>query len=307
MHQFEQGVPADFVKPTQLPESPEQARQWQQANRSWWEANPMRYDWREGVAPAEFSRAFYEEIDQRFLKTSREFMPWKTVPFDPLIDFEALKQQDVLEIGCGNGSHAGLLAAHAKSYTGVDLTEYAVKSTTARMGHFGLSADIRRMDAENLEFPDGSFDFVWSWGVIHHSSNTRKILEGMRRVLRPGGKATVMVYNRSFFQYWVCGALLTGIVRGRLFKLGSLNQVIQSMTDGAMARYFKGGEWRKFASDFFHTDRVRYYGNKPEFWPIPGSKLKRGLVKITPNVVSRFFLNTMRQGSFLVAEMTRKD
>ncbi|MBK7629848.1 MAG: class I SAM-dependent methyltransferase [Ignavibacteriales bacterium] len=56
-----------------------------------------------------------------------------------------------------------------------------------------------KMDAEALQFEDNSFDFVWSWGVIHHSSNTRKILEEIQRVLKPGGEAIIMVYHRSIW------------------------------------------------------------------------------------------------------------
>ena len=127
-------------------------------------------------------------------------MPWSRIPFDPLIDFEALRGMDVLEIGVGSGSHASLLARHARSFTGIDLTEYAVKSTRERFSRFELAGRIERMDAERMEFADGSFDLIWTWGVIHHSSNTRKILQEMHRVLRPGGKATTMV-QRNLWNY----------------------------------------------------------------------------------------------------------
>ncbi len=78
----------------------------------------------------------------------------------------------------GNGSHAQLLASHCKSFTGIDLTEYSIESTKKRMAVFGIAnATIIQMNAEQLDFPDNSFDYVWSWGVIHHSANTQKILE----------------------------------------------------------------------------------------------------------------------------------
>lgn len=304
--QFENGMAQGMADPTQLPTDPSQAQQWQRANRSWWEGHPMRYDWTDSVGKDEFSREFFQEIDERFLKPAGEFLPYKKIPFDSLIDFEALKDKDVLEIGVGNGSHAALLAAHARSFTGIDLTDYATRSTGARFKLFGLNGTIRQMDAEKMDFPDGSFDFIWSWGVIHHSSNTRRIVEQMHRVLRPGGKAVVMVYNRSAYLYWFCSTFIYGVLRGRLFKYKSLNAVLQSTTDGALARYYKGSEWRKMVGDLFDCKPTLVSGNKPEFLPIPGSGLKRLLLKLTPNLASRFFLNTLRQGSFLIAEMTRK-
>ncbi len=169
----------------------------------------MRYDWNDEIGYKEYSKEFFDEIDKRFFLNSKDFLPFKKIPFDPLIDFENLKNKDVLEIGVGNGSHASLLAQHSKSFTGIDLTEYAVKSTSARFKEFGLPGTIKRMDAETLEFENESFDFVWSWGVIHHSSNTRKILEEINRVLKPGGEATIMVYYRSLWSYY----FLTSIYR----------------------------------------------------------------------------------------------
>jgi 2-polyprenyl-3-methyl-5-hydroxy-6-metoxy-1,4-benzoquinol methylase len=88
----------------------------------------MRYDSNAPIPYAEFSQEFYVEIDRRFYNAVSLFAPWKNIPFDSFIDFPSLKTKDVLEIGCGNGSHAQLMATHAKSYTGIDLADYAVKS-----------------------------------------------------------------------------------------------------------------------------------------------------------------------------------
>src|SRR5208337_2442692 len=104
-------VPDGFGSPTASPAGSDQARHWQELNRNWWESHPMRYDWEEAVPYKEFSKDFYLEIDRRFFGSVRSFAPWKRLPFDFLIDFDALRSKDVLEIGVGNGSHAQLLAA----------------------------------------------------------------------------------------------------------------------------------------------------------------------------------------------------
>src|SRR6266576_2996394 len=128
-------VPKGFDNPIALPRTPEQERDWQEANRKWWESHPMRYDFSEHVEAEEFSREFYQEIDARFFADVRTFMPWNAIPFDPLIEFASLRDKDVLEIGVGNGSHAQLISAAALSYTGIDLTDYGVRSTTERLRH----------------------------------------------------------------------------------------------------------------------------------------------------------------------------
>lgn len=263
----------------------------------------MRYDWNDAVGCPEFSQEFYAEIDRRFFSSAREFMPWRALPFDALIDFGALKYQDVLEIGVGNGSHAALLASNARSFTGIDLTDYAVTSTSARLAQAGLPANILRMDAERMRFPDDSFDFVWSWGVIHHSSDTSQVLREIARVLRPGGRAVTMVYHRSLWGYYFLGAFAHGIVRRGFRASKSLHEVVQSETDGAIARYYSRKDWRLLASRFLDVNSIKIFGSKLELIPLPAGEFKRGLARALPNPVGRFFTNTCCLGTFLVSEM----
>jgi len=297
-------VPEGFDNPTALPSGSEQARRWQELNRTWWESHPMRYDWKQAVPYEEFSKEFYLEIDRRLFESVRLFAPWKSVPFDLLIDFEALKGKDVLEIGVGNGSHAQLLAAHSKSFTGIDLTDFAVKSTSERMRCFQLNARILRMDAEQMEFGDKSFDFIWTWGVIHHSSNPRRILEEMHRVLKPQGEAIVMVYHRGLWNYYFTGALVS-IAEGGILKGRPLHDTIQRFTDGAMARYYSISEWKHLVADLFALRSVEILGQKTDLVPIPGGRLKNAILGLIPNRLSRFMTNKCRMGSFLVAKMAK--
>ncbi len=296
-----------FDKPTDLPKDHAQHQQWQEQNRHWWEKHPMRYDWNDPVGFEEFSTEFFQEIDRRFFSVVREYMPWKKIPFDPLIDFGSLNQRDVLEIGVGNGSHAQLLAQHAKSYTGIDITSYAVKSTSERMKHVGLDkAKIIRMDAENMEFSDDSFDYIWTWGVIDHSANTQRIVEEMARVLRPSGRAVTMVYHRSWWNYYIIGGIFLGIFRAGLFRTGSLHKTVQESTDGAFSRYYTPREWRNLVSSSFDARRIQVYGAKAELLPIPGGKFKSALMRAMPDSLCRFLTNHCGMGSFLVSILQSK-
>lgn len=298
---FELGIPERFQAPTELPEGDDEAAQWQMANRSWWESHPMRYDWRDSIPQKEFSREFYEEVDRRFFSNVAEFMPWHRTPFDELVDFDALASKDVLEIGVGNGSHAALLAKHAKSFTGIDLTDYAVRSTSKRFECFELDGTIKQMDAEEMDFPDESFDFIWSWGVIHHSSNTSRILEQMKRVLKPGGTSVTMVYQRGVWNYYIVGGLLHGLVRGDLLRTRSLHKTVQRITDGAIARYYTLDEWRRFVSKYLVVDDVRVFGSKAEVVPIPAGKLKSRLLDAIPSALTAYMTNDLKMGLFLVS------
>ncbi len=291
-----------FSNPTQMPEDPNQREKWLAANKSWWEKHPMRYDWLEEIPYPEYSKEFYGEIDRRFFEDANKYLPIEKIPFDGMIDFGSLADKTVLEIGVGNGSHAQLLAKYSKDFVGIDLTEYAVKSVSERMKVFGIeSADIRLMNAEALEFEDNSFDFVWSWGVVHHSANTQQILKEISRVLKPGGTFKSMVYYRSYWGYYVFG-VISGIFNGHFFRGCSLHEAVQKTTDGAIARYYSAAEWEKELRDAgLRMDDIRILGMKSTILPIPRSKLKYRILDAIPNGFSRFLTNTLKMGTFITS------
>src|SRR3972149_4518723 len=82
-------------------------------------------------------------------------------------------------------------------------------------GHRGA---IMQMEGERLALRDSSFDFVVSWGVIHHSGDMAAIIREIHRVLRPGGRAYIMVYNRKSLRYQVYCRFWLGVVRMKLLK-----------------------------------------------------------------------------------------
>ncbi len=302
---FNQNEPTGFTSPEQLPGCDEEAKIWQVANRSFWESNPMHYDWKQAVEVEPFSQPFFKEIDTRFFSNVWEYMPWGKIPFDTIIDFEALHGKKVLEIGVGMGSHAQLIAAHAASYTGIDITEYAVKATSERLKLFGLNGEVLQMDAEEMTFPDATFDIIWSWGVIHHSSNTQRIVREMHRVLKPGGEAIIMVYHRGWWNYYLLGGLVHGMIQGGLFRTGSLHKTIQSNTDGALARCYSARSWRRMVGELFRVDYILIKGGKPEIFPIPGGRMKSALMAVVPNYLTRFMTNTCGMGSFLTSRLVK--
>lgn len=296
-----------FVDAMQQPASQQEARRWQEANRKWWAEHPMSYDWNREIGYEESSEEFYREIDRRFFGVVRRFMPWRDLPFDPLIDFQALERQDVLEIGVGSGSHAQLIAGHARSYVGIDITEQAVERTSARLGLQGIDAEILRMDAEEMSFEDQSFDFIWSWGVIHHSADTRRIVEQMHRVLRPGGTATVMVYHSNVWNKWVIAGLFHGLLRGKLLRTRSLTKIRKSVTDGSIARFYTAGEWRALVRDLFSVEEICIYGQVTDLVPLPAGRFKDQVVRRFPDRLARFLTNDCRMGSLLVSRLRRRD
>ncbi len=231
-------------------------------------------------------------------------MPWQNVPFEGVIPFEGLEDKDVLEIGVGQGTHAQLLAPRCKSFTGIDLTAHAVEMTSQRLKLFNICGKVLQMDAEEMDFADNSFDFIWSWGVIHHSADTPRLLQEMHRVLRPGGKCTVMVYYKSWWSFYTCGFLRSAFHR-QFKRQGSLHHVVQSATDGAIARYYTQREWQQITSGRFRLEAMQVYGLKSEVIPIPHCSLKQFLEYWVPDRAARFLTHDLYGGSFLVAHMQK--
>lgn len=293
-----------FDSPTGLPRDQDEHRRWQTANRAWWERMPMRYDWRTQLSGTPGSAAYFEEVDRRFLGAARGFMPERRLPFDAVIPFDTLAGRDVLEVGVGQGTHAQLLSPRCKSYTGIDLTAAATEMTSRRLRLFGLPGAIVRMDAETLAFRDDSFDYVWGWGVVHHTADTRQALAEIRRVLRSGGECTLMVYYRSWWSYYVFG-LLRWLFLRRSGVTDNLHAAIQHGTDGTIARFYTPADWRLLAADLFTISGFAVYGQKSDVVPLPARRLKKRLLALLPDPLARFLTHTLRMGSFLVIRMRK--
>jgi ubiquinone/menaquinone biosynthesis C-methylase UbiE len=116
-------------------------------------------------------------------------------------DFASWRGRDVLEVGCGVGTDAVEIVRAGARYTGVDVTQRAVSLTRQHLAYRGLVGRVEQGDATRLPFPDASFDIVYSHGVLHHIPDIDGAVAEVHRVLRPGGRAIVMLYHRRSLNY----------------------------------------------------------------------------------------------------------
>lgn len=105
------------------------------------------------------------------------------------------KDKLVLDVGCGSGRWTYALASLGATVVAVDLTDSGVEVThqaTAAMDRVAvLQADIFR-----LPFKPDSFDFVVSWGVLHHTPDTKAAFDRVAPLVKKGGDLFIMVYER---------------------------------------------------------------------------------------------------------------
>jgi SAM-dependent methyltransferase len=113
-----------------------------------------------------------------------------------LVDFNAYRGRTLLEVGCGAGVDLVRFARAGAITTGVDLSRTAIDLARQNMAQNGLSANLQIMDGEALQFAGDTFDVVYAHGVLQYTSNTEKMISEIHRVLKPGGEAILMVYNR---------------------------------------------------------------------------------------------------------------
>lgn len=106
-----------------------------------------------------------------------------------------------LEVGCGMGTDALQIAKKGIAVTAIDLTEAGIHLAKERFSLYNRSADLRVADAENLPFENTYFDIVYSFGVLHHTPDTQKAINEVYRVLKPGGEAYIMLYNKISLNY----------------------------------------------------------------------------------------------------------
>ena len=267
----------------------------------------MRSFWQEHPCGSKFADA--EPGSPKFYQLVEEHRYKKEWHIPIAADFANSKNLRVLEIGCGLGTDGAQFAKAGANYTGVDLTQAAIDLARRRFELDQLPGNFRVADAERLDFPDNTFDLVYSHGVLHHTPNIAAAVREIHRVLRPGGRAIVMLYHRNSYNYrvnisllrrtgvhllrWNAGVKLVHLLTGepeeslrdhaRQFQTQSgyldSEEFLSRNTDGAgnpLARVYSRSEARDLFKDFAHVELRTYFLNK-RWLPVLGPILPRAL------------------------------
>jgi SAM-dependent methyltransferase len=180
-----------------------------------------------------------------------------------LVDFDGFRGKTLLEVGCGIGTDLVRFARGGAIVSGVDLSETAIELARRNFHLHGLTPhELRTANAEALPYPGGSFDVVYGHGVIQYTSDPERLVRECHRVLRPGGRAIFMVYNRVSW----------------LNALSKVMKVPLEHEDAPVLRKFSIREFEKLLTPF---DEVRIV---PERFPVK-SRLHKGWKAVAFNTV----------------------
>lgn len=210
--------------------------------RDYW--NLHIHDLEVATQPVGTAGFFRELAEYRFEKL--HYLP-------QVVDFSAYQGKRLLEVGCGVGTDLIRFAHAGAIVTGVDLAEVSIDLARKNFAQDGMTAALWVMNGENLGFADGSFDVAYAHGVLQYTADAEQMIRELHRVLRPGGEAILMVYNKYSW----------------LNLLSKLMRVALEHEDAPVLRLYSIKQFKTMLSSFAEVRIV------PERFPVK-TRLHRG-------------------------------
>jgi SAM-dependent methyltransferase len=183
------------------------------------------------------------------------------------------KTLDILEIGCGIGSDAFLMASEGHNVDAVDVSKKSLK--VALKGKKALCLDGRLYfyyaNAEKLSLvlPIREYDVIYIYGVLHHTPDQEKLLEEIKKYMGKDSILKLMVYNK-----WSWKGMVLWL-RDRSFKN------TEAQPNCPIARVHSKDDVKKLLKDFtiieskidfifpYKVDEyIKYEYKKVWYWPI---------------------------------------
>lgn len=172
--------------------------------------------WNQDACGSQYVKESREGTLEWYLEAERyrydEYGPWMR----KVMEFDRHAGEKVVEIGGGMGTDLAQFAKHGAIVTDFDLSAGHLAHAKRSFALRGLKGEFVHGDGENIPFPDNTFDVVYSNGVIHHTPDTIGVVRHIKRILKPGGQAIIMVYAENSWHYWREQVLGLGVEKGAL-------------------------------------------------------------------------------------------
>jgi predicted RNA methylase len=140
---------------------------------------------------------YAEKIDERRIEEAEKSLI-------RLVRRESIQGRTFLDIGCGSGLFSlAALRLGCKRLLAVDLDPNSVQTTRKTLERYapaGANWDCQRISVFDLDPAKvGTFDIVYSWGVLHHTGAMYKAIEKASAMVKPKGMLTLALYGKTSF------------------------------------------------------------------------------------------------------------
>lgn len=170
---------------------------------------------------------------------SLEYFHWRCDQYPgylslmPVAGFDNL---EILDYGCGPGHDLVGFIEYSKPrrIVGADVSSASLAEAAKRLKLHGSEIPLVQLSLieESLPFDNNSFDYIHSSGVLHHVPDLGAVLSEFRRILKPGGRVRVMVYNYNSLWLHLYVAYALRFRDGTIDPTMPIREAFSRSTDG---------------------------------------------------------------------------
>lgn len=137
------------------------------------------------------TKEYFDEVEQR------KYFVEPHIP--EFAEFERWRGKNVLEIGCGIGTDSVNFVRHGANLITTELSSASLDICQQRLALYKLNAELHLGNAEDLPhwLRPRPFDLIYSFGVIHHTPNPKKVFENIKLYMNENSEFRFMVYNKA--------------------------------------------------------------------------------------------------------------
>ncbi|MEK7646888.1 MAG: class I SAM-dependent methyltransferase [Patescibacteria group bacterium] len=283
---------------------------------NWWDAHPFTWgisqessDLVGRIDRSKMDLNYFEEIERKFRKHCKDGAQKDGAPLlSNLIDYGWLRGKKVLDIATGSGFAMIAFIKGGADVTGIDLTDFAVEQAKKNLACRNLQGEVIKMDAQQMNFSDKSFDFVNAWGCLMHMPDTQKAINEIYRVLKPNGKALAYMYNKNSWPFWFNLIFLRGVLLGQLIRYRfDIDRLTSRFSDGfsvggnPLAKFYTPKQAAAFFKNagFEKIEAVPWQlPHEPDGWPMK----KFPIFRYLPAQIKQFLSKRWGYGLIVRAE-----
>lgn len=192
------------------------------------------------------TKKYFDEVERR------KYFVEPHIP--EFAQFERWRGKKVLEIGCGIGTDSINFARAGAELTCVELSTESLNICKKRFGVFGLKARFYQGNAEKLSsfLPVEQYDLIYSFGVIHHTPEPRRVIEEIKKYCHNSTELRIMLYSK------ICWKVLWIVLKygkGAFWKTNELVRSYSEAQTGCPVTYtYTYGEIKRLLSPFVVTE-----------------------------------------------------